>query len=268
VAKVSDAARRRGGAAVGGSAVPAGPAAALRARRVGRAAKAGEGVAARVPLSRERILAAALRLVDERGLTGLTTRRLGELLGCEAMSIYHHFPSKRHLQDAMVESALAGIAEPGAEIDPLERLRFIGREYRAAAHRHPRLFPLIALHRLNMPAGAAFIERMLRHFHAAVPDDRLAAQAFRIFGYYVIGATLDETSGCAAGPSAAEPVADEFVAREFPRLAVASVFFKRPYFESTFGLGFEMMLKGIAELRSSLLAVAPTAPKPVVRPKH
>jgi hypothetical protein len=44
------------------------------------------------------------------------------------------------------------------------------------------LFPLLALHRLNMPAGVAFIERMLRHFHDALPDDKLAAQAFRLFG--------------------------------------------------------------------------------------
>ena len=102
---------------------------------------------------------------------------------------------------------------------------------------YPRLFPLAALHRLNMPAGVAFIERMLRHFRAALPDDRLAAQAFRIFGYYVIGAALDETAGYAAGPSAAEPVSDDFIARECPRLAAAAPYFKRPYFESTFELG-------------------------------
>jgi len=219
-----------------------------------------------VPLSRERIVAAALALVDDRGLTGLTTRRLGEMLGCEAMSVYHYFPSKRHLQDAMVERAIAGIPEPAADLDPIERLRFIGWEYRAMAHRHPRLFPLIALHRLNMPAGVAFIERMLCHFHAALPDDRLAAQAFRVFGYYVLGAALDETSGSAAGPSAV-PVADEFIARECPRLVAAAPFFRRPYFESTFELGFETMLKGIADLRANLLANARPPPKPVVRPK-
>jgi AcrR family transcriptional regulator len=183
------------------------------------------------------------------------------------MSVYHHFPSKRHLLDAMVEHAIAGIRDPAADLDPIDRLRFIGWEYRAMAHRYPRLFPHVALHRLNMPAGIAFIERMLRHFHAAVPDDRLAAQAFRIFGYYVIGAALDETSGYAAGPSAAEPVADEFIARECPRLAAAAPFFQRAYFESTFGLGFETMLKGIAELRANLLANARPPPKPVVRPK-
>ena len=135
------------------------------------------------------------------------------------------------------------------------------------AHRYPKFFPHAALHRLNMPAGVAFIERMLRYFRAALPDDRLAAQAFRIFGHYLIGAALDETAGDAASPSAAEPVTSEFIARECPGLAAAAPYFKRPYFESTFELGFEMLLKGIADRRATLLASAARVPKPVVRPK-
>ena len=221
----------------------------------------------RVPLSRERIVATAMALVEEHGLAALTFRRLGEALGCEAMSVYHYFPSKRHLLDALVEELLAGIGEAPADLEPVDRLRFLGWEYRSMAHRHPKLFPLAALHRLNMPAGVAFIERMLRHFRAVLPDDRLAAQAFRIFGYYVIGAALDETAGYAAGPSAAEPVSDDFIARECPRLVAAAPYFKRPYFESTFELGLEMMLSGIAQLRATMLADALRAPKPVVRPK-
>jgi AcrR family transcriptional regulator len=245
-----------------GAAPPARP---RRAKPRGETGKGGRR--RRVPLSRERILEAALKLVDDHGLPGLTARRLGDALDCEAMSLYHHFASKRHLQDAMVERAIAGIAEPSAELDPIERLRLIAWGYRAMAHRHPRLFPLIALHRLNMPAGVAFIERILRHFHDAVPDHRLAAQAFRVFGYYVLGAGLDETSRHAEGPSAAAPVADDYVARECPHLAQAAPYFKRPYFESTFALGLEFMLTGIAEQRARLLAATRPAPKPVIRPK-
>ncbi len=228
---------------------------------------AGRASGERVALSRERILDAAMNLVERDGLPGLTTRRLGTALGCEAMSVYHHFRSKRHLLDAMVERAIGGISEPAADLDPIDRLRFIGWEYRAMAHRHPRLFPLIAVHRLNMPAGVAFIERMLRHFHAVLPDDRLAAQAFRVFGYFVLGAALDETAGYAEGPSAAEPVADDFVVSECPLLAAAAPFFKRPHFESTFALGFEFMLQGIADLRATLPTGMRPTPKPVVRPK-
>ena len=265
MAKIAETGRQRRGAAAGSLAEAAGSTTRQDAPPGRRAADGSRRAGVRVALSREGIVGAALAIVEARGLPALTFRRLGDALGCEAMSVYHYFPSKRHLHDAMVERAIAGIGEPPADLDPIERLRFIGREYRAMAHRYPRLFHLVALHRLNMPAGVAFIERMLRHFHAALPDDRLAAQAFRIFGHYVIGAALDETSGYAAGPAAA--VTDEFIARECPRLVAAAPFFRRPYFESAFELGFEMMLRGIADLRANLLANARPPPKPVVRPK-
>ena len=183
------------------------------------------------------------------------------------MSVYHYFPSKRHLMDALVAHALAGIADPPGDLDPIGRLRFIGWEYRAMARRHPRFFPHAALHRLDMPAGVAFIERILWHFHAALGDDRLAAQAFRIFGCYVIGAALDDTAGYAAGPSSASPVSDDYIARECPRLAASAPYFKQAHFESTFDLGLEMMLKGIADLSAGPPPAPPRAPKPVVRPK-
>ena len=219
------------------------------------------------PLSRQRIVEVALGVVAQHGLPGLTFRRLGEALQCEAMSIYHYFPSKQHLLDAMVEKMLAGIGEPPASMEPVERLRFLGFEYRAMAHRYPKFFPLAALHRLNMPAGVAFIERMLGHFRAAVPDDRLAAQTFRLFGYYLVGAALDETAGYAVGPSAAEPVSDEHIALECTQLAASAPYFKAPWFQSTFDLGLDMLLKGIDEVRASLLANPGRSPKPTVRPK-
>ena len=218
-------------------------------------------------LSRERIVGAALGLVGQHGLPALTFRRLGAALDCEAMSVYHYFPSKQHLLDALVEKSLEGIREPPAEADAIARLRFLGYEYRAMAHRYPKFFPVAAMHRLNMPAGVAFIERMLGHFRAALPDDRLAAQAFRIFGYYVVGAALDETSGYASGPSAAAPVSDEYIARECPQLTASAPYFKAIWFDSTFELGFEMLLKGIDEARTAVLANAGRSPKPVVRPK-
>jgi len=200
-------------------------------------------------------------------MPALTARRLGVALGCEAMSVYHHFRSRRRLLDALVEHVLASVSEPPASEDPIARLRFIARQYRAAAHRYPKLFPLVALHRLNTPAGVAFLDRILGHFRAAQPDARLAAQAFRILGYYVIGAALDETSEYAAGPSAAEPVTDEHVARECPALAAAAPYFKRPYFDSTFELGLEMMLDGIARLAAAPRSRRAVAAAPLRAPR-
>ena len=80
--------------------------------------------------------------------------------------------------------------------------------YREMAHRHPRFFQFIALHRHNTRVGLAWLERMLSIFRDAGLDTETAARFFRVVGYYVIGGVLDETSGYAKGHSAAEPVPD------------------------------------------------------------
>src|SRR5205814_1947175 len=68
--------------------------------------------APRTPLSRERIVEAALALIHDEGLGAFSTRKLGSRLHVEAMSIYHHFPSKQHLLDALVEHAIAAVDVP------------------------------------------------------------------------------------------------------------------------------------------------------------
>jgi AcrR family transcriptional regulator len=216
------------------------------------------------PLSPDGIVAAALALVEAEGLAALTTRRLGEALGCQAMSIYHHFPSKQHLLDALVDHAIATVEIPPPGPAPVERLRRLAHAYRAVAHRHPQLFPLIAVHRLNTPTGVRFIESVLALVEAVVAERERAARYFRVLGYYLVGAALDETAGYAKGPSAAAPVSDEYVALHCPRLIAAGAYFKPAHWDATFALGLDALLAEMAAGTSTPLAAAP---RPRVRPK-
>jgi AcrR family transcriptional regulator len=200
----------------------------------------------RAPLSRERIVQAALALAERDGLEALSMRNLGRELHCEAMSLYHFFPSKQHLVDALVEEAVESVELPAADLPPLERVRSVFTAYRAMAHRYGRLFPVIAVHRLNTPAGVRFVERVLQIVRDATGDDELAARYFRAGGYYLMGTGLDETSGYAKGPSAAEPVSEAFIARECPLLARSARYFARGEWDRTFELGLEAMLAAIA----------------------
>jgi AcrR family transcriptional regulator len=195
------------------------------------------------PLSRERIVQAALDEVEADGLAGLSMRKVAQRLGCEAMSLYHHFPSKRHLLDALVEHAIGSVVvpEPGPDLEA--RTRASLESYRAMARRWPALFPLVAVHRLNMPAGVRFIESVLRLIHAATGDAELTARHFRAMGYYLIGACLEETAGYARGPSAAEPVDDAFIARECPHLIQAAPYFQAAHWDATWQLGLDALLE-------------------------
>lgn len=196
-------------------------------------------------LSPERIVEAALELVAADGLAQLSTRRLGERLGCEAMSIYHHFPSKQHLLDALVDHVVGGFEWPDPALAPLERLRAAMHAYRAMAHRHAALFPYVAVHRLNTPTGVRFIEGILALVQAVVPDAERAARHFRTLGYYLAGAALDETSGYAKGPAAADPVDGAYIAEHCPRLAASARWFQRSEWDATFALGVEAMLAAV-----------------------
>jgi AcrR family transcriptional regulator len=195
-------------------------------------------------LTRELIVQAALELVEDESLRGFSTRKLGERLGCEAMSIYHHFPSKQHLLDALVEHALSTVEvpEPGPDIEA--RMHRMVYSYRAMARRWPALYQLIALHRLNMPAGVRFIESVLRLIsEVSGGDAQLLALQFRAVGYYLTGAALEETAGYARGPSAAEPVEDAFIARECPLLMSVAPYFQQQHWDATFEYGLEAMVR-------------------------
>jgi AcrR family transcriptional regulator len=213
----------------------------------------GRGQARSGPaLSRERIALAAMALVDREGLAALSTRRLGDELGCEAMSIYHHFPNKAHLMDALVDLMLAEARVPAAhEGEWLERLRQAAHSFRAMALKHPKFFPFFAVHRLNTPSGVAFINGIIGILREAGFSDRDAARYFREIGYYLTGAALDETAGYAQGPSAAEPVSNATIAANFPHLAAAAPYFQPGQFQATFETGLEILLDGVRRAREA-----------------
>jgi len=215
----------------------------------------------REALSRGRIVQAALALIGRDGLPDFSTRKLGRELRCEAMSIYHFFPSKQHLLDALVDHAIGSIQIPDPALPGLERVRHAAYAYRAMAHRYARLYPLIAIHRLNTPTGVRFIENLLGMMRDATGDDEAAARYFRAVGYYLAGAALDETSGYAKGPSAAEPVRNEFIEKECPILWRSARYFQRPEWERTFALGLDALLAAAAKAPTPARSTASRTPR-------
>jgi AcrR family transcriptional regulator len=199
----------------------------------------------RPTLSRERIEEEALALIEREGMEAFSTRRLGQALGCEAMSLYHHFPSKAHVLDALVDRVLSGIPVPRRDLGPHERLLRLAHLWRALARRHARFYPWLALHRWNSDTGVAFLGEILSCFlDAGLPDEQ-AARGFRVLGYYMLGATLDESSGYAQGPSSLSPMTEEELARRHPEVARAGRYFAPDQFDQTFELGLALVLQGL-----------------------
>jgi AcrR family transcriptional regulator len=93
----------------------------------------------RAPLSRARIISVAVDLVDHEGVQKLTMRRLAQLLGVEAMSIYSHVPSKRAVLDGLSEEISLRIECPQGATSWQENLVGVVRALRGFFLQHPHL---------------------------------------------------------------------------------------------------------------------------------
>jgi AcrR family transcriptional regulator len=96
------------------------------------------------PLSRERIRAAALAIVDEAGLEGLSMRKLATSLGVSAPSLYFHYSTKDELVDDLVGEIFDQVDTSDFEVGWREGLMTWARSYRAAIAQHPNIVPYLA----------------------------------------------------------------------------------------------------------------------------
>ena len=132
----------------------------------------------RVPLSRDRVLRAALDLADASGVEALTMRRLGEELGFEAMSLYRHVANKQDLLDGMLDLVLAEWQLPDAEGDWTEAIRTSAHSVHDALRRHPWAARLLMTGSHIRPARLRYMDRLLGRLHDAgfdADDDLLTS---------------------------------------------------------------------------------------------
>jgi AcrR family transcriptional regulator len=206
----------------------------------------------RVALTPESITEAAFGVIEDEGLQAFSMRKLATRLGCEAMSLYHYFPSKAHLMDALVDQAMGELASPPPDRPFGEQIRVMARSWRAMGLRHPAFFPFVALHRLNTPRALAWLNATLGLFRSAGFPDREAAYHFRVLGYYLAGAILDETNGYAKGPSSVQVVTEEDLVRDFPDVSAVGRWFRPENWEAIFERGLDIVLAGIEGARKDL----------------
>jgi AcrR family transcriptional regulator len=199
----------------------------------------------RVALTRDRIEVEALALIDAQGIEAFSTRKLGQRLGCEAMSIYHHFPSKAHILDALADRVLGGMPIPDKTLSPAARLRQFAEGWRQVALKHPSFDLWLSLHQWNSAVGVHFMSEMLACFTDAGLSPEMSARGFRLLGYYVLGATLDEGSGYAKGHSSLEPMPQETLERDYPQVANARTYFTPVHFDRTFDLGWDALVRAL-----------------------
>jgi AcrR family transcriptional regulator len=113
------------------------------------------------PLSRPRIVRAALRLVDEKGLAALTMRALATELEVSPMALYNHVRDKDELVDLMVDLMLGEVDTSATEGDWLTQLRAVVRSYHQTLARHHQLARVFSGRVRIGPHGLWVIERAI-----------------------------------------------------------------------------------------------------------
>ena len=139
------------------------------------------------PLSRERILAAALELLDREGLAALSMRKLGDVLGVEAMSLYNHVPNKAALLDGIHESILARVARPPRTKDWRAYARHQARALHETLCAHPNAITLFATRPASTSASFARLEQYLEMLVEAGFTPADALHIVQIVMAFVVG---------------------------------------------------------------------------------
>ncbi len=150
----------------------------------------------RQPLTRRRILGAALALADAEGLEALSMRRLGTALGVEAMSLYHHFPGKPALLDGLVATVLGEVPLP--EVTPTgweDAVRRGFTAFRQVLLAHPALVPLIATRPPTQRESLAAAARAFAILDAAGFEPHEAASAWTTLLAFTFGFVQCEIGG-------------------------------------------------------------------------
>ncbi len=201
----------------------------------------------RPPLSRDRVLAAALDLADRHGLEALTMRRLGSELGVEAMSLYKHVAGKDEILDGIVELVLVEIELPPADVEWKDAMRERARSVRDVFRRHAWAIGLLES-RSGGRAAAVYVDAIIGVLRSAgfTVDD--AAHAFWLLDSYVYGHVVQETSitGTPPGDGTEEGAGDLPHLAELTRRAAVAGF----QVDTEFEFGLELILDGLERVRS------------------
>jgi AcrR family transcriptional regulator len=212
----------------------------------------------RAPLTRERVLRAALDLADRDGVRSLSMRRLAQELGVEAMSLYHHVAGKDDILDGLIDLVFAEIDLPSGDGGWRAAMRRRAVSAREALRRHPWATGLMESRSTPGPANLRHHDAVLGVLRGAGFSVELAAHAYALLDSYVYGFALQEASLPFTTPEETVEVAESIMARfptdQLPHLtemAVEHVLQPGYDFGNEFLFGLDLILDGLDRARGT-----------------
>jgi AcrR family transcriptional regulator len=217
----------------------------------------------RAALSRDRIIDAAINVIEREGEAALSMRRIATELGVAVMSLYNHVPNKAALLDGVAERILDGMevgddrgpgesTQPQQEREPwTERARALVRAYRKVAHDYPRCVTLVLTRKIDAPSGMRPVEHALALAQDAGFDGETSVRIMRALLAYAIGAQMREVGAAKLLDYLPKPVPGHFDRLdpvEFPYVVSFQDQLRRHDPETDFEFGLDLMISALDAL--------------------
>ena len=209
----------------------------------------------RTPLSRDRVLQAALALADTGGLASLTIRTLASELGVKPMSVYYHVASKEEILDGLVDLVFSEIDLPVPGRDWRGEMERRAHSARAVLARHRWAIGLLESRLTPGPANLRHHDAVIASLRGAGFSAELTAHAYALLDSYVYGFALQEAGLPFEGPEGvgdvAEPIIELMRAGEYPHLVeMATSYYLQPGYDfgDEFAFGLGLVLDGLERL--------------------
>src|SRR5688572_29267096 len=210
----------------------------------------------RIPLTRERVLEAAMKLADHSGLEGLSMRKLGQALGVEAMAVYYHFANKERVVDGIVDLVFAEIDLPAIGTDWKVAMRQRAISVRDALLRHRWAIGLMESRTNPGPANLRHHDAVIGCLRAAGFDMAATATAYSLLDSYIYGFAMtkmnlpfEDTSDIV---DMSETMLAPFAPGEYQNLAdfITEYAMKPGYdYANEFEKGLDVILDGLERVR-------------------
>ena len=220
------------------------------------AAETDPGTKPRTPLSRERVLRAAIVVADTSGIDSLSMRNLGQKLQVEAMSLYNHVANKDDILDGIVDLVFSEIELPADRADWKSAMRKRAISAHKALLRHPWAPSLMQSRTKPGPATLRHHDSVLGSLRKAGFTLVMAAHAFSAIDGYVYGFALQQINLPLKSKEQVAEVGDNILrqlAGEYPYLTemITEHAMKPGYdYAEEFQFGLDLILDGLERLRA------------------
>ena len=211
----------------------------------------------RVPLSRARVLDAAIKLADQGGLGSLSMRKLGQELGVEAMALYYHFSNRDEVIDGIVDIVFSEIELPTDGTGWKTAMRQRAISLRDVLLRHRWAINLMESRRNAGPANLRHHDAVIGNLRAAGFESAMVARAYSLLDAYIYGFALTKINfpfdASEEVAEVAQGMLQRFPVNEYPNLVAYIAEHLKPGYDyvDEFEYGLDLILDGLETASST-----------------